>query len=148
MRLHLLIRPVLLLLLALCYTNITFAQKDQAEGIWYNEEKTAKVQVFKATDNKFYGKIVWLKEPVRNGKPRTDENNSKEKLRSQPLMGLMVLKGFTKDGEKGYEDGTIYDPKNGKTYDCKMTYKGNTMDIRGYIGISLLGRTTVWTKAE
>jgi len=42
----------------------------------------------------------------------------------------------------------IYDPKNGKTYSCKMTYKGKTLDIRGYIGISLLGRTTVWERTN
>ena len=44
-----------------------------------------------------------------------------------------------------YKDGTIYDPKSGKTYSCKMTIDGNKLKIRGYIGISLFGRTEVWT---
>lgn len=139
----------LFVIASLLFTTRVFAQKDQIEGLWYNEEKTAKVQIYRAAvDNKYYGKIVWLKEPERNGKPRTDEKNPKENLRNTPLMGLPVLKAFVKDGEKGYEDGTIYDPKTGKTYTCKATYKGNTLDIRGYIGISLIGRTTTWTKAE
>ena len=48
-----------------------------------------------------------------------------------------LLADFVKDGDKKYTDGTIYDPLNGKTYSCTMTYKGKELDIRGYIGISL-----------
>ncbi len=124
------------------------AQTDPIEHTWYNEEKTAKVQVYKAKDNKFYGKIIWLKEPDKNGKPKTDENNPDAKKRSQPILGLLILKGFEKDGDNEYEDGTIYDPKNGKTYSCKIKHKGKTLDVRGYVGVSLLGRTTTWTLAD
>ena len=68
-------------------------------------------------------------------------------MKRQPIVGLVILRGFTKDGSQ-YVDGSIYDPDNGKTYDCKMTYKGGKkLAIRGYIGISLIGRTTVWEKA-
>ena len=138
----------LLLVMIFSFGNRALAQKDQIEGLWLNEEKTAKVQIYLAKDGKYYGKIVWLKEPNKDGKPKVDEKNPKENLRNTPLMGLLILKGFQKDGSTGYEDGTIYDPKNGKTYDCKMTFKGSTLDIRGYVGISLLGRTTVWTRSE
>ncbi len=124
------------------------AQADKIEGIWYNDIKSAKVQIFKASNGKFNGKIVWLKEPLENGKPRTDNLNSDEQLRKRPLLGLNILSGFEKDSDNKYVDGKIYDPKNGKTYSCKMTYKGKTLDIRGYIGISLLGRTTVWERAN
>ena len=44
--------------------------------------------------------------------------------------------------------GTVYDPKNGKTYKCKITYQGDKLDVRGFVGFSLLGRTAVWTKAD
>ena len=124
------------------------AQTDKVEGLWYNDAKTAKVQITKAANGKFNGKIVWLKEPSENGKPRTDELNPDEQLRKKPLLGLKILSDFEKDGNDKYVDGKIYDPKNGKTYSCKMTYKGKTLDIRGYIGISLLGRTTVWERAN
>lgn len=125
------------------------AQKDKVEGFWLNQEKEAKVEIYKAKNGKFYGKIVWLKEPMRNGKPKMDDKNPKDNLKSQPLIGLLILKGFDKDGDKTYEDGTIYDPKNGKTYSCKITYENaNTLSIRGYVGISMLGRTTTWTKAN
>jgi uncharacterized protein (DUF2147 family) len=61
---------------------------------------------------------------------------------------MQVLGDFVKDGDNKYVDGTIYDPKNGKTYSCKMTCKGKKLDIRGYIGISLIGRTTTWERAN
>ena len=127
----------------------SYAQADALErNLWYNEEKTAKIQIYKATDGKFYGKIVWLKVPDADGKPKVDKNNPDDKKKNNPLMGLILLKAFKKDGEKGYNDGTIYDPKNGKTYSCKITNKGDVLDVRGYIGFSWIGRTTVWTKAD
>jgi uncharacterized protein (DUF2147 family) len=141
-------KHVLFLCLFVFLGNTLLAQTDAIERIWYNQEKTAKIQIYKAKDNKFYGKIVWLKEPNENGKPKVDDDNPDPKKRNQPLMGLMVLKGFIKDGSKTYEDGSIYDPKNGKTYSCKITHNGNSLDVRGYMGISLIGRTAKWTLAE
>lgn len=125
-----------------------FAQKDKIEGLWYNEEKTAKVEIYKATDGKFWGKIVWLKEPMRDGAPKTDYKNPKTELQKVPLLGLVLLKHFDADGKEMYEGGDIYDPKNGKTYSCKITYKGDKLDVRGYVGISLIGRTTVWERTQ
>lgn len=125
------------------------AQQDLLErNLWYNEEKTAKIQIYKATDGLFYGKIVWLKEPNLNGKPKIDAHNPDKTKRNDAILGMTILKSFKKDGEYGYGDGTIYDPKNGKTYSCKMNYKNDKLDVRGYVGFSLLGRTTTWTKAE
>lgn len=140
---------LLFTILTMWVSNEARAQADPIERTWYNEEKTAKVQIYKAKDNKFYGKIVWLKEPNdATGKPKTDTKNPSAAKKSQPIMGLLILKGFTKDDAKVYEDGTIYDPKNGKTYSCKITHTGNSLDVRGYVGISMLGRTTKWTLAE
>jgi uncharacterized protein (DUF2147 family) len=137
-----------LLSLLLC-SSTAFCQTAPIEGnLWYNAEKTAKVQIYKATDGKFYGKIAWLKVPEENGKPRTDKNNPDEKKRNTPLMGLVVLKGLKKDGANEYVDGTIYDPKNGKTYSCKVKYYPDRLDLRGYMGISLIGRTATWANAD
>lgn len=126
----------------------SFAQKDKLEGLWYNAEKTAKISIYKGTDGKFWGKIVWLKEPEKNGKAKTDENNPKAEKRNEPLLNLAILKHFEKDGENTYDDGEIYDPKNGKTYSCKITHKGETLSVRGFVGISMLGRTTTWERAK
>lgn len=130
-------------------TALSFGQKETVEGYWLNQEKDAKIEIYKAKDGKFYGKIIWLKEPTRDGKPKTDINNPKENMRATPIMGMLILKAFKKEDEKDYEDGTIYDPKSGKTYSCNITVKNaNTLSIRGYVGISLIGRTTVWTRSN
>ena len=142
------LRILLLLSVFFISRTLSFAQADQVEHLWYNTEKSAKIQIYKAVDGKFYGKIVWLKEPNRDGKPKTDIHNPDDKRHNDPVIGLLILKKFDKDGEHGYENGTIYDPKNGKTYKCKMTLEGNELHVRGYIGFSLLGRTELWTKAE
>lgn len=140
------IRILMLLLITAVVGQQVQAQSDRLEGIWFNDKKDAKIQIYKAKDGKFYGKILWLKEPTKNGKVKLDDKNPKEQLQQQPLVGLVILKGFEKDGDT-YDDGTIYDPENGKTYDCIMTLKGKTVSIRGYIGISWIGRTTVWERA-
>lgn len=139
------------LLLLLFFTGLSlssFAQKDKLEGQWYNAEKTAKINIYKGTDGKFWGKIVWLKEPEKNGRPKTDEHNPKADKRNTPLLDLAILKHFEKNGENEYKDGEIYDPKNGKTYSCKITHKGETLAVRGYVGISMIGRTTTWERVK
>lgn len=140
-----------LIVLVLAITSLSLsskAQTDKIEGLWYNDVKSGKILIYKQPNGKFYGKVVWLREPLKNGKPKTDELNQDPKLRSRPRLGLPVLADFVKDGDDKYTDGTIYDPNNGKTYSCTITYKGKTLAIRGYIGISLFGRTTTWSRAE
>jgi uncharacterized protein (DUF2147 family) len=59
------------------------------------------------------------------------------------------MTGFTPAGSGKWENGTIYDPKSGNTYACNMELEGtNTLRLRGYIGISLIGRTEVWKRAD
>jgi uncharacterized protein (DUF2147 family) len=142
------IRLILVILTFISVNISAKAQADKIEGLWYNDIKSAKIQITKESNGKFYGKVVWLKEPLKNGKPKVDELNADEKLRTRPRLGLQVLTDFIKDGDNKYTDGKIYDPNNGKTYSCNITYKGKTLAIRGYIGISLFGRTTTWTRVE
>ena len=125
-------------------------QADAILGKWLNEDKDAHVQIYKE-NGKFYGKIVWLNEPNEpaTGLPKLDDDNEDESLRSRPVMGLVMLKDFIYDGDGEWEDGTIYDPKNGKTYDCYMNFDENgVLKIRGYIGISWIGRNTYWTRVK
>lgn len=126
----------------------SFASNEDITGKWLDEDKAGKIEIFKAKDGKYYGKVIWLREPDRNGRPKRDAYNPKEALRSQPIIGLIVLKGFKKVDDKVYEEGTIYDPNTGKTYSCKITVRDErTLLIRGYVGVSLLGRTTTWIRA-
>lgn len=122
-------------------------QPDAIVGKWYNTEKDAQVEIFKE-GGRYFGKIVWLKEPVENGKPKVDKNNSEKELRTRPIMGMRLLNDFQFKGGV-WEDGTIYDPKNGKTYSCIIKRKdGKTLEVRGYVGFSMIGRTVEWTKVE
>lgn len=120
---------------------------DAILGNWLNEEKDAKIQIYK-TGSAYFGKIVWLKNPNEaDGTPKIDKKNNAAALRSRPIMNLVILTKFNfDDGE--WEDGEIYDPKSGKTYSSNMKLKGDKLEIRGYVGISLLGRTTVWTRSN
>lgn len=121
-------------------------------GTWLNADKDAHVQIYQEGNN-FFGKIVWLKTPIdpETGKPKTDKLNPDESLKSRPSMGLVLLKDFVFDDDE-WEDGTIYDPKSGKTYSCYMEFDDDDnldkLKIRGYIGVSLLGKTTYWTRVK
>lgn len=126
---------------------------DDIVGTWLNEDKDAQVEIYKE-GNIYNGKIVWLLNPIdeETGKPKLDDKNEDVSLQSRPVMGLLLLHDFVFDGDDEWEDGKIYDPKNGKTYSCYMEFEDeddmNTLKIRGYIGISLIGRTTYWTKVK
>jgi len=138
---------IFLLIILLLSIRCALAQTaDAILGNWLNEEKDARIQIYK-NGSAYYGKIVWLKTPNEtDGTPKLDKKNSSASLRSRPIQNLVILTKFTyDDGE--WEDGEIYDPKSGKTYSSNMKLKGDKLEIRGYVGISLLGRTTVWTRA-
>lgn len=133
--------------------NLSFSkekEQDAIAGIWFTEGNKSKVKVYKKND-KFYGKIIWLKE--RNdpyGNPKKDVRNTDESKRERRILGLLILRGFEYDGDREWDDGEIYNPEDGETYSCVLTLSddGNTLDVRGYIGISLFGKTTVWKRAE
>ncbi len=126
---------------------------DDILGVWLNEDKDAHIQIYKEGD-KYFGKIIWLKEPIDpdTGKPKVDDKNDDPKLQNRPIMGLLLLKDFVFDGDDEWEDGEIYDPKSGNTYSCYMEFEDDDnkdlLKIRGYIGFSLLGRTTHWTRVK
>lgn len=141
----------ILLFLAQLLSLAIFAQteSDAILGVWESGSGKARVKIDKAGE-KFTGRIVWLREPNNDeGKPKTDKNNPDEKLRSTPLLGYRMLRDFQYKGGKTWEEGTIYDPENGSTYSCiiKMTDE-NTLDVRGFIGVSLFGRTDVWKRVQ
>lgn len=115
---------------------------DPILGTWKNSTGEAHIEVYKKGD-KYFGKLAWI-----NNASKKDENNPNEKLRDRKLLGLEILTNFVKKG-KVYEGGQIYDPKSGKTYSCKMTPKdGDKLEVRGFVGVSLLGRTEVFTRVK
>jgi uncharacterized protein (DUF2147 family) len=137
-----------------------FAQPaDAVTGLWLTEEGDkggrARVEVKRTDDGTFRGTIVWLEEPLfepgepRAGEPKVDLENPDPALRERPVLGLAILEGFTYDGDGTWSGGTIYDPANGKTYKARLRLDDeDTLDVRGYVGIPLFGRTTTWRRAQ
>ena len=117
-------------------------------GKWKLEDGTAIVEVYKQGDV-FNGKIVWLEKPSdSDGTPAKDKNNPDTKLRSRQLIGLNMLSGLKKDGSE-YKGGSIYDPGNGKTYNCSMKVEGDVLKVRGSLDKKgLLGRTMDWFRVK
>jgi uncharacterized protein (DUF2147 family) len=126
------------------------SEADKLIGVWKNGEGTAMIDIKKAKSGKYFGRIVWLKEPNdENGNPKVDKNNPDESKRSNKLIGLANLVGFEYVGKGKWEKGTIYDPKNGQTYNCTIEIEGdNILNVRGYIGVSMFGRTDKWTRQK
>jgi uncharacterized protein (DUF2147 family) len=141
-----------LILISTLFFCLSFTNEENAKiyGLWLSPEKTSKLKIYKATDGKVYGKIAWMNKPNdTDGLPRKDKNNPDESKRSTLLQDLVILRGFVYKGNNLWEDGTIYDPQNGKTYSCTMTLvNDNTLNLRGYVGFSMLGRTAVFTKSN
>lgn len=114
---------------------------DAVLGRYWTPTKNAKIEIYKE-GAKYYGKTVWTE---RSG---IDTLNPDPKKRNQSLLGLVFLTDFTYDDGK-YVDGQIYDPQNGNIYSCKMWLEPDgDLKARGYIGISLFGRTEVFEKIE
>jgi len=144
-------KTIISCLLAFFLVNVAIAQHSQADiitGTWLVQDGSAKVKIEK-TNGKYTGKLVWIKAADKNTKPILDTKNPNPALRSRQQIGLMLLENFTFDGDDTWIDGTIYDPDSGKTYSCKITMKDNqNMEVRGYVGISLFGRTENWKRSQ
>ncbi|RXK50951.1 DUF2147 domain-containing protein [Aquirufa rosea] len=134
---------ILLLLFNCLFVTISLAEppSDVILGDWISQQKDGKITIYKQGD-KFYGKISWSKTPGKK-----DTKNPNEALKSRDLLGAVILKDFSFTGS-AWENGTIYDPHSGKTYDCILKIKDNnkTLDIRGFVGVAMFGRTSTWTR--
>ena len=117
-------------------------------GKWKLEDGSAIVEVYQE-GNVFNGKIVWLKNPTEaDGTPAVDSNNPDKSLRKRQILGLNMLHGLKKDGGK-YAGGKIYDPGNGKTYNCSMKVDGDVLKVRGSLDKKgLVGRTMDWFRVK
>lgn len=140
----------LVLLLCLIISGAFAQEAQKIAGIWWNEEKTSKIEV-KDEGGQFVGTIIYIiPEKYVNGEPEKDNMNPDAKLRSRSRLGISILSGLKyNSSEKQWLDGRIYDPKNGKTYDCYAWFEkdSNLLYIKGYVaGIKWLGRSTTWTR--
>jgi len=124
-------------------------------GVWKTiddktKDVTSEVQIWKAKNGKLYGRIIKLyPKPDEEPDPVCDKCEGKNK--DKKILGMVILWGFTqdeKDSEKYWIKGKILDPDNGETYSCKLTVNegGKSLVVRGYIGISLIGRSQTWIR--
>ena len=133
---------------------------DAILGVWATDPEgdggQAHIEIYKEGD-RYNGKIIWLSEPVylqgdphgSAGEAKVDTENPDETLRSQPIIGLLLMSGFKYDGKDLWHKGKIYDPDNGKTYKAKLRLgDDDVLKVRGFIGFSLIGRTSEWTRLD
>ncbi|MFL9834368.1 DUF2147 domain-containing protein [Chryseobacterium terrae] len=127
------------------FSVMSFAQ---IEGKWKtidDETKQAKsiVEIYKKSDGKYYGKVSQLL--IKPANPNC--TGCKDDRKNKPILGMEIIRGLEKDGDE-FTGGTITDPKTGKTYKCTITKSGDKLNVRGYMGVSILGRTQVWQKVN
>ena len=129
------------------YILINSFQSNEIEGVWITQDdetgkKKSEVLLYK-NNGKLYGKIINLLLEEDKGKICI---NCKGENKNLPIEGMVIVGGLKLNG-KTWEEGTILDPKSGKTYSCYITFDDdNTLKVRGYIGFSLLGRTQKWIR--
>ena len=123
------------------------ARADGPQGWWLDQTGRAGIEIAPC-GAALCGWIEWLRVPLdKAGKPKTDIHNPNTALRSRPMCRLQILGGFTPNGNGGWRGGWIYDPSSGNTYKSVMHVSADgQLHVRGYIGITLIGRSAVWTK--
>lgn len=126
---------------------------DRLPGLWQQiDDATGRLQalirISRAADGTYRGVVEKIiPAPGEDPDPRCEE--CRDHRRNQPVLGMQIIEGLKRSGEDTYDGGTILDPDNGETYRLKISVldRGARLDVRGYVGISLFGRTQTWQSA-
>jgi uncharacterized protein (DUF2147 family) len=131
--------------IAVCTTGFADnALQDRILGNWLTEDRDGVIQIIRRADGRFDGRIV-----AGNDIERTDKKNPDPAKRKLRLRGETIVEGLRYEGGNRWAGGTVYDPDSGHTYRCHLELTGpDTLRLRGFIGISLLGRSQVWTRFQ
>jgi uncharacterized protein (DUF2147 family) len=120
----------------------TTPSPDAIVGEWWTEGNEGRIRFVRSPDGTYSGILVGGKDPG------TDVNNKDPALRKRPLLGTVLIWHLRPDDGE-YVDGYVYNPRNGETYRMKAELTGKTtLEVRGYLGISLLGQSQTWTRAN
>ena len=139
------IRPGCLALLL--FAGPLHADRAAVEGRWLTQEKDGWIRVELVGDS-LEGRIAGAP-PGSPSEREFDDRNPDPSLRTRKLDGLAIMTGFEYAGDGRWKNGTVYDPNSGKTYRCTLTLlDADTVKIRGYIGVSLFGRSETWTRDD
>jgi len=139
----------ILIIATLFFTTIFYAQNQTVIGKWKTiDDETGKaksiVEIYEKS-GKIYGKVVEILD-VEHKNDVCSECSGSDK--NKPILGMIIIKGLTKEGSE-YTNGKILDPKNGKAYKCFITLESkDKLKVRGFIGVSLFGRTQYWYRAK
>jgi uncharacterized protein (DUF2147 family) len=113
-------------------------------GFWRTGDGKAVIEILTCSDGAVCGRIASLPPEA----PATDVNNPDASRRDRPLCGLVMVYGFSEAGPNEWDGGYVYDPEGGKTYDAQVTLASpDRLDLRGYVGLPVFGRTETWTRA-
>lgn len=125
------------------------AQSPTPVGIWLHSNKRIQVEIAPC-GARLCGKMVWFRWPNdAQGLPLVDLNNPDRALRARPLLGLRILRGLRRAGERTWENGRIYNPDDGTEYRAKMSIEDDgTLHVRAYVLLPILGKTLVWTRVR
>lgn len=136
-------------LLSVLYT-VSAEQADDILGDWATAGGLSRVTIFKR-EGRYHGRISKLKQPAFQAPTATaqlDSNNPDAALRTRTLEGLQIMQDFHFDNGR-WRGGKIYDPQSGKTYQCELYFDAQgRLNVRGYVGLALLGRSTQWEPFE
>jgi uncharacterized protein (DUF2147 family) len=131
---------------------LAWADDASPVGLWKNvDDVSGKPKaLIRITENKgeLSGRIEKLfRAPNEDQNPKCDKCEDARK--DQPVLGMVFMSGLTKHGDE-YSGGEILDPDNGKVYKSKMRLieGGKKLNVRGYIGFALFGRSQVWIRQE
>jgi len=136
-------------IIALTLASITsLAQEKNIEGRWLSGDGEGWIEIRLAADG-LIGVAAGSTTVTAGAPPRLDSKNPDPALRNRPIEGMTIMRGFEYQGDGRWTGGTIYDPNSGKTYRATVTLVDrDTLKLRGYIGISLFGRSDTWTRDD
>ncbi|MEY4539905.1 MAG: hypothetical protein RLZZ306_1662 [Bacteroidota bacterium] len=118
-------------------SNVVTDEAEKIVGIWFTDDKTSKIQIYK-NENQYFGKIIWMA-----------SKESKEELKVKPKVGYQIFRKFTFEGKNVWSGGQVSDPRSGMTVSGKMTLKdNNTLNVRGYVGAPMFGKTVILLRVE
>ena len=132
-------------------TALAGAAEHKIQGLWVDNKDPSRQKfavMVEDCGSKVCGSLYWLKKPLfANGLPKRDKHNPNQALRDRPLCGLQILTGFQPANDALWQDGEIYNPDDGLTFSSTMKLSPEgTLKIRGYVGISLFGKTLEWVR--
>jgi uncharacterized protein (DUF2147 family) len=118
-------------------SNIVSDEAEKIVGIWFTDDKSSKIQIYK-NESQYFGKIIWMA-----------SKESKEELKIKPKIGYQIFKKFTFEGKNVWSGGQVSDPRSGMTVSGKMTLKDdNTLNVRGFLGAPMFGKTVILLRVE